>query len=605
MVTTKRSTARTALFATASLVLAARGADAAAINFAGSGAADDAFASGAALDCADLWFHVASGALVPDATGAGGGATYAQGYAVNEGTTVPPVDFGDCKVAAGYYMQTDVTSVSDGDRLTIKPAPDKHFATGGVVLDAAVNANIWDGTAANLVFATDARVTKCPGNTNTNSATGSVSMAACITDAGYYVSAGGGVTGTAGTVTAAPANHFAAGGIAVDTITANEIWDGTAGALAAATGAGVTKCPDNTNTNSATNSVNMAACITDAGYYVSAGGGTAGTAGTVTAAPANHFAAGGIAVDTITANEIWDGTAGALAAATGAGVTKCPDNSNSPAGSNRLSQCVTDAGYYLKVGSDTATSVVIKQAPANWYSQGGADVTNDDKDTNVDPANLASANSNSVNDIQACPFAGTSAAGSSARTDCTPDCITTNSDSGAVALAGTCFCPAGTYSSTNGQPTPASGGEAAANGCTKCSDTYSSADATMITSAFASNHCVVKAGYIITSGGAAAAAAITVAPAPAGTFQRTATPLSGNGAEDTVPETCPANSNSVAGSAFCTCDDGYIPALGGEGCQPFANAASAAAGSQAAESAGASTPIAVALAAAAAVPLLL
>jgi len=67
----------------------------------------------------------------------------------------------------------------------------------------------------------------------------------------------------------------------------------------------------------------------------------------------------------------------------------------------------------------------------------------------------------------ACPFAGTSAAGSSALTACTPDCVITNSGSGAVANGGTCQCAANYY----GSPVDTNGATAAAasTGCTACS----------------------------------------------------------------------------------------------------------------------------------------
>jgi hypothetical protein len=67
----------------------------------------------------------------------------------------------------------------------------------------------------------------------------------------------------------------------------------------------------------------------------------------------------------------------------------------------------------------------------------------------------------------ACPFAGTSATGSSALSACTPDCVITNSGSGAVANGGTCQCAANYYGSpvdTNGATVAA-----ASTGCTACS----------------------------------------------------------------------------------------------------------------------------------------
>jgi len=67
----------------------------------------------------------------------------------------------------------------------------------------------------------------------------------------------------------------------------------------------------------------------------------------------------------------------------------------------------------------------------------------------------------------ACPFGGSSDAGSRAVTDCDPDCSETNTNSGAVADGfGTCQCAANYY----GSPEDAMGGTsyAASAGCTAC-----------------------------------------------------------------------------------------------------------------------------------------
>jgi hypothetical protein len=396
-------------------------------------------------------------------------------------------------------------------------------------------------------------------------------------------------------------------GVALSAVLALSYGAQTAAAIACPTNTGDTGNSD--SDNDLTTATAMADCKVDAGYYVSVGGGATGTAGTVTAAPADHYAAGGVAVDTTTATDIWDGTAGALATATGAGVTKCPDNTNSDEGSDAIDDCKVNAGYYISVAGTSGGAGTVTKVPANHFAVGGVavDTTTGTNIWNGAAGSLASATGAGV---YKCPYAGTSAAGSSAQSDCTPDCSTTNADSGAEALGtGTCVCSVGTYQ-TSGMPTAASGGEAAANGCIKCSTTFSSATAAGITSGLSSTvkgDCVTQRGYIMTSPAGTPDALITVAPAPAGTYQPSMIVLSGNGYTHTFPAPCHANSNSVAGAAGCTCNDGYVPALGGVGCQPAPDAAAASptAASPTADSAGASTPIAVALAAAAAVPLLL
>jgi hypothetical protein len=118
-----------------------------------------------------------------------------------------------------------------------------------------------------------------------------------------------------------------------------------------------------------------------------------------------------------------------------------------------------DSGYYIATqatsaaaaNNNDASGLVCTQVPANKYF-----TTTTSNPLQVTTPEVPTA----------CPFAGTSAAGSSALTACTPDCVTTNSNSGAVANGGTCQCAANYYGSPyDGIATAA----AASTGCDACS----------------------------------------------------------------------------------------------------------------------------------------
>jgi len=172
------------------------------------------------------------------------------------------------------------------------------------------------------------------------------------------------------------------------------------------------------------------------------------------------------------------------------------------------------------------------------------------------------------------------------------------------------------------------------------------------------NDCVTKPGYYLSTAGLSNHIAGTITQVPAGFYATGDVAIDASGVFVWSADTstvqpgdydssagvgrCPANSNSEAGATFCVCDAGYAPmyatslsgiiggtitdVLGGgdgivdnfsgtstvggtivlAGCAPISGyVASPTAATPAADSAGASTPIAVALAAAAAVPLLL
>ena len=110
----------------------------------------------------------------------------------------------------------------------------------------------------------------------------------------------------------------------------------------------------------------------------------------------------------------------------------------------------------------------------------------------------------------ACPFGGSSDAGSSAVTDCDPDCSETNTNSGAVADGfGTCQCAANYYGSF---PVDAMGGTlaAASAGCTACP-----AGSTSTAGTASSSGCTAPPPTTADSAGATTPIAVALATAAA------------------------------------------------------------------------------------------
>jgi hypothetical protein len=89
----------------------------------------------------------------------------------------------------------------------------------------------------------------------------------------------------------------------------------------------------------------------------------------------------------------------------------------------------------------------------------------------------------------ACPFGGTSAAGSSAVTDCTPAAAASSVN--VVTVGGTSVCAANYY----GAPTSTTSGAVATGGCTACPAKSVSVAGTGTTIA----HCLVSAGYYLSA----------------------------------------------------------------------------------------------------------
>jgi hypothetical protein len=307
--------------------------------------------------------------------------------------------------------------------------------------------------------------------------------------------------------------------------------------------------------------------IVAAGYYGAAGAFTApdytGHAGTVTACSTT------------------------FSGATAAGIT----SDQLTTGTTDKTACKTASGYIITSAVGAAdTAITVAQAAAGKYAAGG---------TPLVTANAAT--SGTATETASTCAAGTySAAGASSCSTCA---------TGTTSNAGAEFCgivAAGYYGAAGAGTAPSY--TSAASSVTACSATFSGATAAGITSTQTTTGtttktaCETAPGYIITSAVGATDSQITVAQAAAGKYAAGYTSLvtanaatSGTAAE--TASTCAANTYSAAGAASCTaCPTGQTSAAGASACT---------AASPTAESAGASTPIAVALAAAAAVPLLL
>ena len=373
-------------------------------------------------------------------------------------------------------------------------------------------------------------------------------------------------------------------------------------------------------------------CKTKPGYYLETVYDGSNDASTVTAkVTANSYGAGGVALSATTDNS----------------VNACPQNSNSVAGSAEIGDCKCGAGYKATAANTcetcpqgtvwvTAPSVgtsatFCEEILAGYYGVygNGADAS-----------------------PTACPSGGWTSAGlvsggPTTIADCfqdasgiTPDKTMygksgdstnvyhcpTGTVSTAVAAVGTesyCSSIAQGYYGTQG--TAGTGGAHASTiQCPTYSDSAESAVTTTITA------CKCGAGYKAT-------AANTCETCPPGTSWTTAPSVGtsatfceeilagyygvyGNGA-DASPTACPENSDSAAGStelADCECAANFYPSNNAcvacatgttrEGTVSVTGTATCSGGAASpttADSAGASTPIAVALATAAAVPLLL
>ena len=483
--------------------------------------------------------------------------------------------------AAGQYVAVTggVGACADCALNTWRAASDNEASNTATYCDQAAADHYISSAATGSAHAV---VTACP--TNSGVAAGSQSaVTACLCKNGYALGAShadGNACVACSTAGTTPSSAPSVSGLTGNPLADGKVCDGVAnnyyGAAGTATSGSQTapttapnQCPPNTQSTTGSNA-NLATCTTKPGYYISASSGATGTAGTVTAAPAGYHAAGGVAVDTRTANEVWNGYADSFSSATGSALTQCTAGTysaataatssatctactatfsnaghagssfTSDAASTSSSDCVTKAGFYIQTPSSTAANVIVKAVPANKYSLGGASLT-----------------ATSDTKLKDCPTGFTNSAGAgTARETCkktvsasatgTTDTYTTSTNTELIA------CPEGTIN----DPAPTAG---IPSFCWK-----------------------TAAGYYGAQGTKGIAAAQPQGP-------------------------CPANSNSPAGSTdmtACTCNSGYSLAVAAGDFTCVADTPTASTPTAAEESAGAAMPIAAAVAAMA-MPLLI
>ena len=360
-------------------------------------------------------------------------------------------------------------------------------------------------------------------------------------------------------------------------------------------------------------------CMTAPGYYLQtdAAGIFDGDDLVIAACPVDVYCPGG---SSVYGGPVWNGVG------TPTDTSKsCPTNSNTATntGSDSLSDCVTDAGYMLATAdASDPTAVVITAIPVNAgiYTIGGqavTDVGNDFGSTSADfQAGTTGPTAADLLIVQAmqitpCPTATTnSAAAPSSASDCDvilcdeiPLSSTDDTTGGAIETTGSTntgsadfsVCetapgyylhtvataataadgiriekaPAGWYA-IGGEDVTAGQVEATAasslttmNGAAKIMKCPTNSNSAAGSDAL--NDCKVDPGYYLSSAGAGGASAGTITQVPAGKYFAGGTSVDAMSVD--VPSSCPANSNSPAGSdalADCTCDAGYT--LSGSSC---------------------------------------
>jgi hypothetical protein len=401
----------------------------------------------------------------------------------------------------------------------------------------------------------------------------------CETEAGYYLHTVAAATdGTGLRIEQAPAGWYAPGGINLATSTGTEVVAVAAASLVSS------------STNVASTTVDMCAAGKYNPYVRSS---------SCTSCLANTFSAKGATV-----------------------CTPCPEGTASTGG-NAFCEDLA-AGYYGDVTTTATAHTTATKCPAGTTSAAQsvagtgykcAHIMEDYFGTVGDASSGASAKHATV---AACPI-GT---------------LSRDRTSG-----GTFYCDgiysgyygiAGDNSDTTAGVLPGDnrGYHAVVTACPEGSTSTSSVAAMMVGTVTTINTCVTKPGYYLSTAGVSNIAAGTITKVPAGYYAPGGlSVVSTNVGDISVLSSgdydgfayvgkCPANANSEAGAtgaSFCVCDAGYAPAYRTFGselvvkeCMPILGyVASPTAASPTADSAGASTPIAVALAAAAAVPLLL
>jgi len=320
------------------------------------------------------------------------------------------------------------------------------------------------------------------------------------------------------------------------------------------------------------------------------------------------------------------------------GVVQSPGSVND--GSADFSICETAPGYYLRHRANAPTAAAgmdIQKAPEGWYAPGGEDVTTGNVLDLIARWELITtdAGTTAYDNAQLflCPFGGSSAAGSSALTDCTPDC--SDAAFAVDGSTGNCQCAAGYYGTADGTTTDGTGCNACPFGGSSAAGSSALTDCAPVCTAAAfdvdgsTGNCHCAAGYYGTADGTTTdGTGCDACP-----FGGTTLTAGSSALTDCAPDCATTNTNSgaVANGGTCECAANYYgspldaggvtTAAASTGCTACSAGTTSTAGTTAssgctgasptaasptaADSAGASTPIAVALAAAAAVPLLL
>jgi len=410
----------------------------------------------------------------------------------------------ECVVNNGYYLKsagTDATGQDDaGIDIQLVPAGYWSEHASPIFLTTTTTTHVWDGTTDDDLGSGNAAatsgVTKCDvaftnaiAGSLTTATTGKSADSDCVTKAGYYISVAAS-TGTAldATTAIAPYGQYVAGGTTVKGASTVETPSDCQLTFGNAIAGSLTTVTTGKSADSD--------CVTKAGYGISVAAST-GTAldATTAIAPLGTYVAGGTTVKGASVETPIDcqitftnAIAGSLTTAT--------------TGSSFADDCVTKAGYYI---SDAGLSGDIYDAttalaPVGTYVAGGKAVKGSVfDDTSFLPVD--------------CPFGGSSAAGSSALTDCTPDCDLTDVNSGAVASGGTCQCAAGYY----GVPTDTNAATLAAaiTGCTSCARGTTSTAGTTTVSGCTASTTVSGCTASTSSAGATAPIAVALAAAAA------------------------------------------------------------------------------------------
>ena len=493
-----------------------------------------------------------------------------------------------------------LTGLDFGNTNTNAATKCEHIAAGysGSLVNndhASVTICPVDTYAIGVATETRSSCTDCPTGFDTNSVKGATARETCQkvftsgTDAASNdvfvaatdTSSSGAFTMYAcpeGTVTATPITAAAGSGSNTksfcEVVAPNYYGDaGTAGA-SGAHASSVTSCPANSHSDAGSTVIGDCKC--DAEYKA-----TDDNECTACTDNTDWVTAPSVGTTATFCTQAVAGYFGAISTGADATVTQCPTNSNSPAGSTSLADCVVNAGYYVQTAhADTAGSVVTQQAPAGWVATGGVSVASISDEVGLANTALVSGADYSAANLFQCPtetlgteeFAFTSADGSSTGVqDCYYDFdyleardlikndirgLFVSSTSLQNSLLRLNMCPEGT-----------TGDAFTVDQLTADQELKSLQTAT---------YChITDENYY--------------------GFQGVADE------HHAMPAACPDNSHSDAGSTACTCDTGYT-AGGLDSC--VATPAAASTPTAAADSAGAAMPIAAAVAAMA-MPLLI